>query len=868
MFRLTLAQMRRSVGRLVAAGLAIAIGTAFVAATLLAGDVMSRTGRDAVTARYGQADVVVSGTLTEADLATIRALPGVAAADVLVGGGVELRTAQQDRWQLVIPTVSDERLTPLRVQDGRLPAASGEIALPQAAAKALGVGLGDTLTAAWQGSGAAPAAASSGTASSGTTTKAAPASAQQTQAVTLVGFVEDQHGAWTSDGGAAIALPDDLARWTSSASLAASQGSQILVAAAGGTTANTVRDEVSAALPSTTVMTRAEAAAQQMQKLGKGGDQALVGVVLGFAAVAMLVAALVISNTFQVLVAQRTRTLALLRAVGARRAQLRASVLGEAALLGLASSVAGILAGTALAQGTLSVLRSTSITAPLPSVVDVTWQVVLVPLLVGTAVTLLASLVPARAATRVTAIEALRPLDVPHAGVGAGRVRLAFAAVLVVLGGLLLGGAVVLGLRQSGSPLASLGLGVLGGAVSFVGILLSAVFWVPPVVNAVQRGLERFGPVPRLAAANTVRNPRRTAATSTALLIGVTLVVMMSTGAASARASLNQTLDAHFPVDIAVTPTSYDAAGIATPLPDGLAAKIAAIPGVQHVAQLRSAALAVTDAKGARNTVEVRALTPEDAAAVLRDAPAAAALASGGVLLPAWVQGAPGAVTLQAVDDTGRPMGTGVSLAQTTLNGLHDGLVSPAVMGKLAPSAPTDSLFVSLTPGTDPIGALKTVQDSLGTAQLQVTGPGAARAQYDRVIGIMLTVVVGLLGVAVLIALLGVANTLSLSVIERRRESATLRAIGLTRRGLRGTLAVEGALIAVVGAVLGSVFGLLYGWAGAAALLGHVGGFVPAVPWRDLGLVVLVALGAGLLASVVPARSAVRTPPVAALAEE
>jgi putative ABC transport system permease protein len=866
MFRLTLAQMRRSVGRLVAAGLAIAIGTAFVAATLLAGDVMNRTGRDAVTARYGQSDVVVSGTLTDADLATIRALPGVAAADVLVGGGIELRTAHQDRWQLVVPGVSDERLTPLRVQDGRLPASPGEIALPQRAAEAFGIGLGDTVTAVWMTSGAAP---SSGAAASGTTKQAAPAKGtEHTETMTLVGFVEDPHAAWTSDGGAAIALPGDMAGWTSSGSLLGPGGAQIVVATSGGTPAATVRDEVSAAVTSSTVMTREQAAAQEMQKLGKGGDQALVGVVLGFAAVAMLVAALVISNTFQVLVAQRTRTLALLRAVGARRAQLRGSVLAEAALLGLASSVAGIVAGTALAQGTLSVLHRTVTTAPLPSVVDVTWQVILVPLLVGTAVTLLAALVPARAATRVTAIEALRPLDAPHASAGAGRVRLAFAAVLVAFGALLLGIAVLLGLRASGSPLASLGLGVLGGAVSFVGILLSAVFWVPPVVSAVQRGLVRLGPVPRLAAANTVRNPRRTAATSTALLIGVTLVVMMSTGAASARASLNQTLDAHFPVDIAVTPTSYDAAGRGTPLPDGLAAKIATISGVQHVVPLRSAVLNVTDAQGTSTTVEVHAIAPEDATQVLRDAPAAEALSGGAILLPAWLQGAPGQVTLRALDDAGRPTGTGVGLDQTTLNGLHEGLVSSSVMDRLAPAAPADALFVSLTAGTDPADVLRTVQDSLGTAQLQVTGPGAARSQYDRVIGIMLTVVVGLLGVAVLIALLGVANTLSLSVIERRRESATLRAIGLTRRGLRGTLAVEGALIAVVGAVLGSVFGLLYGWAGAAALLGHVGGFVPAVPWRDLGLVVVVALAAGLLASVVPAHSAVRTPPVAALAEE
>lgn len=877
MFRLTLAQMRRSVGRLVAAGLAIAIGTAFVAATLLAGDVMTRTSRDAVTARYGQADVVVGGSLSDADLATIRSAQGVAAADILTGGGVELRTATQDRWQLVAPTVSDERLTALRVQEGRMPAKAGEIALPRKVAEDFGVTLGGTLTAVWQAppagttptvsasAGASAATANDGAAATGGTGKPArPAARESTETMTLVGFVDDPHGAWTSGGGAALALPEDVGRWRSGGSLLAEGTNEIVVAASAGTVPTALRDELAAALPATHVLTRADAAAEQMQRLGRGGDQALVTVVLGFAAVAMLVAALVIANTFQVLVAQRTRTLALLRAVGARRAQLRASVILEATLLGLASSAAGILAGTALAQATLTVLHHTSVTAPLPAAVDVTWQVVLVPLAVGTLVTVLASLVPARAATHVTAIEALRPVDAPRAGVGAGRVRLVVALVLVGLGLLVLGGAVALGLGTKGSPLAALGIGVLGGTVSFVGLLLSAVFWVPPVLGALERGLGRLGPVPRLAAANTVRNPRRTAATSTALLIGVTLVVMMSTGAASARTSLDRTLDGHFPVDIEVTPSGSDAPG----LPAGLATRIAAIAGVRHVASLPSATLTVTDAKGQATSVTVRALSPQDAANVLRDPRAAASLTDGSVLLPSWLAAAPGRAELRRVDASGTPVGEAVALDQATPTGLNEAIVTPATLARLAPDAIPDTLYVALDPTADPVATLRSVQGALGTASLQASGPGTSRAQYDRVIGIMLTVVVGLLGVAVLIALLGVTNTLSLSVIERRRESATLRAIGLTRAGLRGALAIEGVLIAGVGAVLGITFGLGYGWAGAATVLGQVGGFVPAVPWRDLGLVLVVALGAGLLASVVPARSAARTPPVAALAEE
>ena len=147
-------------------------------------------------------------------------------------------------------------------------------------------------------------------------------------------------------------------------------------------------------------------------------------------------------------------------------------------------------------------------------------------------------------------------------------------------------------------------------------------------------------------------------------------------------------------------------------------------------------------------------------------------------------------------------------------------------------------------------------------------GAAAEREQYEQIIDTLLAIVVGLLGVAVVIALIGVANTLSLSVIERRREHALLRATGLTRGQLRGVLASEGLLIAGVGAVLGAVLGLVYGWAGTAVILGGTGDVVLAVPWLSLLGVGAVAALAGLLASVLPARSAVRTPPVAALAAE
>ena len=191
----------------------------------------------------------------------------------------------------------------------------------------------------------------------------------------------------------------------------------------------------------------------------------------------------------------------------------------------------------------------------------------------------------------------------------------------------------------------------------------------------------------------------------------------------------------------------------------------------------------------------------------------------------------------------------------------------PATLATLAPAAPTTTLWVGFDPGVEQGVVAGDVAAALpADTALAVRSGAAERSSYEQVIDTMLAVVVGLLGVAVVIALVGVANTLSLSVLERRRESATLRALGLTRRQLRATLALEGVLIAGVGAVVGSVLGLVYGWAGAATVLGQVGPLTLGWPVREHALLLVVAVVAALGASVLPARSAVRTPPVAALA--
>lgn len=882
MLRLTLAQMRQSIGRLAAGAVAIAIGTAFVAATLLAGAVITRTGYDSLTASMAQADLVAMAVGPDS-IDEISALPDVAATQPMTVVGVELQHGSTQIWAGVTPRATDPSLEVQTLVEGMLPAGAGQIALPTTMAERLKVAIGDDLEAPytlWTEAAPTDDAAPTADATVAADPEAAEADGEledgawENSAMTLrvVGLLDDPLGAYTEQGGAGVVDIADAERLYGGGTLVDSYES-VLLALAPGADPAAVQQSVSE-LTHMSVFTKDEAAEYLISNFAADGE-IFTKLVLGFAAVALIVAALVISNTFQVLVAQRTRTLALLRCVGAGKRQLRSSVLIEATLLGVAASVAGIVGGTVLAQLALTVLRRTTVGAPLPATVSITPAVVLAPLLVGTLMTVLAALMPARAATRVAPIAALRPADAPVITSRSSRVRVVFSALLTVGGALGLGLGVLVG---ASDPTIGLLLGLAGGATSFVGVLVGAVFWVPKVVSATGRLLGRTGPSAKLAAANTVRNPRRTAATSTALLIGVTLVAMMSTGAASARTTLNTALDSQYPVDVLIAaPDRAD--GVAEALPSAVERNVRQIDGVETMIPVRSITASMGPA-GATTAVDggwtgLRAINAAEAAQVMRAAPSAGDLRDGVVVMSASTatrfdvtdgETVPiERANLSGADSWSAPTAQlEVVVADIGGSGL---LVTTSTFSQVVPEdAAPNELWVRLSSVDAAADAFAQIQDALLDHSVSIQGAAAERAQFQQVIDTLLAIVIGLLGVAVVIAVVGVANTLSLSVLERRRESATLRAIGLSRRQLRLTLAIEGLLIAGVGAVLGAVLGMLYGWAGSATVLGTVADVSLVVPWRDMTLVVLVALVAGLLASVLPGRAAARTSPVAALA--
>lgn len=555
-------------------------------------------------------------------------------------------------------------------------------------------------------------------------------------------------------------------------------------------------------------------------------------VLLLFAAIALFVSVLVIANTFSILFAQRMRDFALLRCLGATRRQVVRSVRLEALVIGALSASAGLVAGIGLGHAVVALVRALSDNAPLgPVDIGLGWMVGAV--LVGLLVTLVASWLPTRRVVRVSPMAALRPQEDVDLRSGAGRLRLGFGVLTILAGVAVLGAAV-----QAQEVLLMLA----GGAATFTGVLLLGPVLVPALIRGAGALLSRAaGAETRLASANAVRNPRRTAATTASLLVGVTLTTAVLTGMATARGAVEESLDTDHPVDVALTST--------TPLPGDVVARAAAVPGVR-----RAVALDGVRARIEGRRVPVLAMP---GAAVLRSRDG---LSDPGriVLPPSVADGLPDTVTVTVGSRSTRldvVIRSGVGAAA---------LVAPDVLASLTADPAPYAVWVRATDDADP--------DDLG-GDLGALAPDADlenglsdRAWVDLQLDVFTGAVVGLLAISVLIALVGIANTLGLSVLERSREHALLRALGLTRRQLRRMLAAEAVLLSVVATLLGTAIGVAFAWVAGRAVVAKAFDDVPLVlPVGQLGLVVVVAGGAGLLSCLLPARRATKVSPAAGL---
>jgi putative ABC transport system permease protein len=753
---------------------------------------------------------------------------------------------------------SDATLMPLHVEQGAWPAASGQIAITPEAAHRLGVKIGGRIFLE----------------------PSADSSVKGNFPVTVVGLTDDPDGAYSYSAGAAVMSNDDFYTVTGFGQHLdemAVTSIYLSVSTEGRSKAqvDATVAQVKKALPTGfTVNTRQKAADEAIKQIGNG-QNVITTFLLVFGVIALLVAALVIANTFQVLVAQRRRTLALLRTIGAKKGQLYRSVLLEATFLGAVSSALGIVLAVVLME-VLSLLHIQGLAGG-DFVVTLDWRVIVIPLIFGVVMTILASLGSARMATSVTPLEALQPIELSSAKRG-GVVRGLLSLVGIIGGGALVAMALV-GTHAAGAGsdvsesdfTMNLAMAVGGGALLFLGLVVSALWWMPLLMRGAGALVSACGPSAKIAAANVQKNPRRVAATGAALLVGVTLVTAISTGAASAKQTLADTLSHNYAVDVQVSGASLNEAALG---------KVRKVEGVKSAALLRTAAASMP-VQGKKDSLEVGmvGITTAQRKSLVRadvSTPATAGIVVMNKTLPngkanPYKNGDTVTFTAEAAKST-RTVDLTVVLkdfmpvTQTQVTAF----VEPNVVDSLAEHGveTTMDIWAQVGEGTSAIQLVSDVQDAVSTYPgATVSGPFAEREMWETSINVVMAVLIGLLAVSVIIALIGVANTLSLSVIERTRESATLRAIGMTKRQLRTSLGVEALIIAVVAGIVGLVLGVGFGWLGSTVILSTIGTVSFQIDWAMCAAVMVIAIAAALVSSIAPARRAVKTSPVVALAE-
>src|SRR6516225_584646 len=625
---------------------------------------------------------------------------------------------------------------------------------------------------------------------------------------------------------------------------------RIVVKAAPGVSATQLRDRIAPVLPAgDEAVTAASASASAAQQINRQ-----LGILrdffLGFAGIALFVGAFVIWNTFSIMIGQRTRELALTRALGASAGQVFRSVLAEAAIIAAVASAAGAGLGLGLARGLAALLSAFGLSLPISGLVLPAAELA-VAIGTGIAITVIASLAPAYRATRVAPVQAMRDPAPEPARFPAGRLISGLAVTTVGLAALLGG---VLG----GRGIVLTGAGAAG---CFIGVTVLAPLVVRPLAYLASAPLIRLpGRVGLLARGNTMRNPKRTSATAAALMIGLAVIVGTSVLVSSARAEIAQQVSAASRSDFYVQATN-SASGI-SPVLAGIMARQ---PGVRAVTEVRATNATVAGAAN-RNVEGV------DPAAIAQFTNLGVTAGQVSVL------GTPGTIMVSSAAAAGGwKVGDKVQV-QFGSYGVYR-LRIAAIFANIGPLS--DYLVSNATLAadsgvrTDSVDLVQAPASARGAIQAALTGyPGAQLldqtgyiASQTAVLNSLLTLVTAMLLLAIVIALLGVVNTLALSIVERTREIGLLRAIGMRRGQLRQMVAAESMIISVIGALLGTVLGVGLGVALAEALTRSQHATV-AIPAGQLLIYILATGAAGVLASIGPARRAAKLNMLTAIAAE
>lgn len=563
-----------------------------------------------------------------------------------------------------------------------------------------------------------------------------------------------------------------------------------------------------------------------------------------FALISLFVGSFIIFNTFAIITAQRTRELGLLRALGASRTQVLASVLGEAAVIGLIASAVGLAAGVLIAIGLQALLSVFGIDLPSTST-QILPRTVVASFVVGTVVTVASAILPARRASKVAPVQALQ--DSPPATGRPLRRRLVLGIVVTVLGGTML----AVGLFGGGSnAAATIGAGTV---LTFLGIAVLAPLFARPLARAIGVPVARLGVPGKLGRENAMRNPRRTASTASALMIGLGLVAMVAILASSLKASFNAALQETLKADLTLTTTTF------TPFSPEVADLVRAVPEVEAVSEVRQSGFRFDGRAAFMSGVDPQ--TIDDVALVELDAGRLESLGQGSVLVHRDVAEGQGLgvgdpVTLSFPAGGDREFVVGGILADDRL--LGEWVVSVSTYEQVFTEQLDAFVLVKGAGGVTPAALQGAVEGAVTDyPNVEVQDQASFREKQAGFIDQLLGLVTALLALAILIAVFGIVNTLGLSIYERTRELGLLRAVGMTRRQVRSMIRWESVIIAVFGALLGIAIGVLFGWALQRALVDE-GLSELAIPGTQLVVYLVIAGIMGVLAAVIPARRAAK----------
>ncbi|MCZ4095802.1 ABC transporter permease [Streptomyces sp. So13.3] len=848
MFRTALRNVLAHKARLLMTVLAVMLGVAFVSGTLVFTDTIGDAFKKSSAKSYENVSIAVkpgfaarsTGTagqderpqLTQRQLDTVRALPGAASAT----GSVSGFTAVADKdgkligngWSTRGGNYSagkDGTDSRYALTDGRAPQKPEEVAVDSKTADRADLQVGDTVRMSVNG----------------------PVMHQ-----TVTGVFD------TDDGNVAAGGSLVLFDTATAQKLFAKPGQydEIDVRAAPGTSQAVLKAEAEKALPEgTEIVTGQKLADEEAAQISQAMSGLNTGLLV-FAGIALFVGIFIIANTFTMLVAQRTKELALMRAVGASRRQVTRSVLIEAFVVGLTAAVVGLVTGIGIAVGMRSLLGTTGATMPDGPLV-VAPGTIMASLVVGVAVTMLAAWLPARRASRIAPVAAMSSVHAP-----------ATTRSLVLrntLGALLTGAGIALVLAGVGMGMDSgkLPLGA-GGGLLLIGVFVLTPLLSRPVIAAAGPLLRPFGVTGKLARQNSVRNPRRTAATASALMIGLTLITGLTVIATSVQKGIDRIAADSIKADYTISMVNR-----VNGLSPEVAKTLSGLGDVTASSPMREAWIELGGGDHPVTGVNTRSI----AQLVNLD------FTSGSI-------GGLGGTTVVVDDKTAKDGGWKVGDAlptvyddkargTLTVGGIYQGnnilngvLVDTATLDPHLSKISDTQVMVKTADGAS-AATKDAIEKALGdNPAIKVQDKADISNEAGGMISMMLNMLYGLLAMAVIVAVLGVINTLAMSVFERSHEIGMLRAIGLDRRDVKRMVRFESLLISLFGAVLGIGLGVFLGWAAGRLIAGGMDTYTMVLPWDRIAIFLGGAAVVGVLAALWPARRAARLNMLSAIKAE